>query len=150
MCTGAGGWKEVSAWVFGEGEGEPRAGSPQNPQRQVCLLSLGIGTPCLRPAKLANTESNTLLEVLLDAGGNNNVSCLAEVSFPLFPFFLIFPSFYPSSSSHRPSPSPPSSAEVGSGWERGVFSKLPVSLWPPIYLWVPDGDIHQKRLPRVP
>lgn len=67
------------------------------------MLSLGIGSPCLGPALLANTESNTLLEVLLDVEGNNNFSCLAEISFPLFPFFLNFPSFSPSSSSHRPS-----------------------------------------------
>lgn len=45
---------------------------------------------------------------------------------------------------------PPSSADVGSSWERGVFSNLPVSLLSPIHLWVPEGGIFQKRLPLVP
>lgn len=149
MCTGAGGWKEVVCLGLRRGRRASSRIPTESTEATVC-------SPWeLEPLVWGQRSSPT-----------QRVTHYWKFSWMLgeITMFLVWQKF-PSHSSHFSLffhhfiqvlvltgllLDPPSSAEVGSGRERGVFSKLPVSLWPPVHLWVPDRDILPKRLPRVP
>lgn len=150
--TGAGGWKEVTS--LGRWGGRRRASGREGPHgicrdRSVCspqeLEVLVWGQHCLPTQRVIRywKFSWTQREITI---------FLVWQKFPSHysHFSLIFHHLVQVLVLTGLLLDPPSSAEVGSSWERVVFSNLPLSLWSPIHLWVPEGSIFQKRLPLVP
>lgn len=125
VYSGVQGWEGVagSGWPRGRGT---LGRDPTDRQKQVNLLSLGIRSPHLGPAKLANVEKCTLLKVHLDVEGKTTVFLVWQ-TFPsqLSYFSLIVHNLVQIQVLAGLLVDSPFPAHVRSPWERGVFPDLP-------------------------